>query len=184
MSLLRTTSVHDALDGLVHAARVAAVERDVPGAHARIVQAERTFAAHRAQEETHWLPLYTARCVPHPNATPTVLLRDHALIASLLAEAPTHGGLALVDLLEDLAGALEHHDQRERTHFKPALDAVLTPAERTRLLELHAASEQALDAPPSRVTTPWTPTPDAPVQAVRAGLLAGQPLPDTLEHVL
>lgn len=170
--LLRTLADHDELDVLVAEARRRLVAGDTEWALERLAVAERAFAAHRQEEEARWIPLFAARCAHHPNATPAVLLRDHRLIASLFAHVPLTDGLRRVDLLEDLAGALEHHTDRERAYFKPRLDAVVTPAERAALLRTHDLALLERSAPASRVEVPWSGTPETPIRAVREAVLA------------
>lgn len=159
LRVLDTLEVHRRLATHLHRARSAAALSQTATARMSADEAHVLFQRHRWVEETVWMPLYEARCDPPENARPRVLLRDHRLIADLFTAATRVDGLDLVDVLEDLAGALEHHDLREQTWFKPLLDAALTESESAALVQQHDEVLQAERTWPYASTTEWRPPP-------------------------
>lgn len=119
---------------------------------ARTAWALRTLSAslelHMRQEERLLLPAYAPLCAGLPaNAAPRVFEADHARIRALLAalEAPPVDAAAVLAQQRDLcllAGALEHHDLRERRWLKATLDAHV-PAPTRRAWIRHFLSEEA-----------------------------------------
>lgn len=185
MNLLATTAVHDELEHRLGRARAYAAFNQREAAIEEATLAWGLFEAHRLQEETFWFPLFDERCVPDPNCTTSILLRDHTLISGLFAEVSTRDGLELVDLLADLDGALEHHDARERRGFKGVLDAELTEDERFQLFRRHARAVQSPVIPTASASSDWEPTPVTTITPVRQRFLHHGdlgPLPDLPER--
>jgi hypothetical protein len=181
VNLLATTAVHDDLDHRVSRARQYAAFNQREAALEEAALGWGLFEAHRLQEETSWLPLFEERCTPDRNCTSAILLRDHALISGLFAEVTNRNGLALVDVLADLHGALDHHDVRERRGFKGMLDSKLTEDERMELFRRHARAVQSPTVPEIRPTSDWQPTARTAITPVRAAFMQhGElgPLPD------
>lgn len=115
---------------------------------------EARLRAHIRFEDEQLIPLFAARVQPAPIGCSQELLdAEHRKLERLLErcsnsterhlnEARTDPA-SLLRLIEDQRGlreVLEHHDQRERAAFFPALDATLSDSERASLLEasLHA----------------------------------------------
>ncbi len=127
---------------------------DAGSARASFAAFDALLRAHAAMEEEHLLPLFQARGLESPGCTVDILRGEHDKIRRLLdrarAQLPASAApippRQRVDLILDsrnLRELLEHHDQRERAGFFPALDAALSAAERAALYEICARSQSS-----------------------------------------
>lgn len=125
----------------------ALLDRDLDAARREIARFQAALLRHIGDEEDVLTPVYQAR-VPATFANKLELFEgDHLKLKQLTAacvrmtEALGQDGqplkrriLALLDDEKTLKHVLEHHDQRERNIFFPALDRVTSEAERHELL--------------------------------------------------
>lgn len=109
--------------------------------------------AHLRFEDEHLIPLFAARVQPPPRGCSAELLNaEHRKLEKLLTElGPAlqahlaerrEDPVALLQLLEQqrtLREVLEHHDQRERAAFFPALEEILDEEDREQLGRLRAS---------------------------------------------
>lgn len=118
--------------------------------------------AHAEAEERHLIPLFAARGLESTGCTAAILLADHAKLRRLLGESRARlaeGGAPLPPRarVETILGArmlielLEHHDQRERAAFFPALDRALDARQRA---ELYASCARSQASAASRPASP------------------------------
>ena len=119
---------------------------------------EARLRAHIAFEDAKLIPLFVERVQPQPTGCSRELLdAEHRKLERLLERCSNSAELhlqksrtdpaSLLRLIEDQRGlreVLEHHDQRERAAFFPALAATLSSEEQEALL---TASSQAHPAP-------------------------------------
>ena len=118
---------------------------------------EARLRAHIRFEDEQLIPLFAERVQPAPTGCSQELLdAEHRKLERLLErcsnsaerhlnEARTDPA-SLLHLIEDQRGlreVLEHHDQRERAAFFPALVAVLSSSERSALVEASHAAHPA-----------------------------------------
>ena len=145
--------LHQAMDALFWAHRVAVVSGDMAGALRELRRFAQQMARHIDLEETLVLPVYreTAPADGYPRGgAPDIFRRDHekilgdltrleALTEAAAAAEPGHprdlARLALLDAERKFVDLLSHHDHRERAHLYPRLEALLAPAEQVDLLE-------------------------------------------------
>ncbi len=125
---------------------------DAASSRGALARCTELLLAHAAAEDEHLIPLFVARGLETSGCTAEILGNDHRKLRKLLADLRAlvpEPGEALparqrVELVLGARGLLEllaHHDQRERTAFFPALDAALTPEERSALYALCARSQ-------------------------------------------
>jgi hypothetical protein len=170
---------HLDLDRAVQRAAGHAVRRRPANAARHLGWARELFEVHRRHEEDVLFPVYAERCRPPDNGSVRVLLADHERIAACFEVCDSAVGLALVDAIDDLAGALEHHDVRETRWFVPQVDTVLTHDERRAWIEPAAADLRRMPATPADQDEPPVdlqlpaPGPDR----WRAEILLGRPFP-------
>lgn len=119
---------------------------------------ENRLRAHIAFEDAELIPLFVERVQPQPTGCSRELLdAEHRKLERLLERCSSSAALhlqeartdpaSLLRLIENQRGlreVLEHHDQRERAAFFPALAARLSFEEREALLK---ASSQAHPSP-------------------------------------
>lgn len=117
-------------------------------ARALLLTLDKILRAHIRVEDERLIPVFVERCSPATGCTPEILRAEHRKLERLLGEAAagldealeddgTVAPGAVLDLIErerSLREVLEHHDQRERAAFFPALREVMTPAEQEALL--------------------------------------------------
>jgi len=127
---------------------------DARGARRGFEAFDGLLRAHAAMEEEHLLPLFAARGLESPGCTADILRGEHDKIRRLLERAraqlpPPAEPIAprlRVDLIfesRNLREVLEHHDQRERAGFFPALDAALGAEERAALYAICERSQSS-----------------------------------------
>lgn len=130
----------------------AVAEGEADEARARFGRFADRLIAHADAEEAHLIPLFVARGLETTGCTAAILQAEHAKLKRLLRESrqrlPRAGGaLPPRARVEFVLGAhmllevLEHHDQRERAAFFPALDAALDERERAALYAICARSQ-------------------------------------------
>jgi hypothetical protein len=135
-------------------AAVAAAPGPLRDAFARF---ESLLLAHAAMEDAHLIPSFVAHGLESAGCTAAILRTEHDKLRRHLASAraalPPDGSqltprarVAMVLGSHALRELLEHHDQRERAGFFPALDAAFAPAERARLYAICARSQSSAAA--------------------------------------
>lgn len=135
------------------------------GERAAAARAWTNFAAplraHAAMEEEMLLPLFCALGLESAGCSAAILRHEHAKILRLLAATeakldalapaiPPAQRVALILDAHPLLQLLEHHDQRERAGFFPALDAALDPAQGAALYASCVRSQSSAAARESR----------------------------------
>jgi len=154
---------------------------------------DRLLRTHADDEDRWLLPIYEERVPHHPaNATPKVLRDEHHKLRSLLIEAA--GALdgphiVLADILQRLAGVLEHHDAREHSSFKGQLDEVMTQAEKDDIIGRMFDRVAALGEPPPRPSVSRRPSEEPSATSAadalrehRESLLSAAPCEHTWAH--
>ncbi len=108
-------------------------------------------------EESLLLPHYREVQGLPPNAAPEIFEGDHRKVQDALEHtaitAAARDPVATQAALAALAGLLEHHDERERRWFVPALNAHLCDTVRVELLAQVAAEMEVLEGAEPPPTT-------------------------------
>jgi len=118
---------------------------------------ETRLRMHIRFEDERLIPLFAARVQPPPlGCSEELLLAEHRKLERLLDSCSVTARehleqratdpaalLALIEQQRMIREVLEHHDQRERAAFFPALDEVLQPDEKTALLQASIAAHPA-----------------------------------------
>lgn len=145
-SFTELLTIHDELTELFMRHQEALLQLDVPRARQGLTDYERALHAHMRVEEELLLPIYE-RAGRIPGGPPEFFLGEHQRMRefvtrfhSRLAELPADPAqlprrvIQLFDEEATYKALCDHHDQRERNLFFPALDRVTTEAERWELL--------------------------------------------------
>jgi hemerythrin-like domain-containing protein len=163
MDLAPIEAEHDriAADFSAHQqALVRAVGQASAGSDARSAwdRFETRLRAHIRFEDEQLIPLFSERVQPPPmGCTEELLLAEHRKLERLLDRcgeavrehleqraADPAALLALIEQQRMIREVLEHHDQRERAAFFPALHDCLLPDEKAALLQASLAAHPAV----------------------------------------
>lgn len=147
MSFQDLLQVHERLTELFLRHQEALIQLDIESAMERLELYRRELAAHMKAEEELLLPVYS-RAGAIPGGPPEFFTGEHQrmreflarLVAALQEMKTGRANLTrrVIKLFDDEAAfknLVDHHDQRERSIFFPALDRVTTEAERRELIE-------------------------------------------------
>ncbi len=147
MSFQDLLQVHERLTELFLRHQEALIQLDIESAMERLELYRRELAAHMKAEEELLLPVYS-RAGAIPGGPPGFFMGEHqrmreflARFAAALQEMKTGRAnltrrvIKLFDEEAAFKNLVDHHDQRERSIFFPALDRVTTEAERRELIE-------------------------------------------------
>jgi len=145
-SFTELLTIHDELNELFLRHQEALLQLDVPRAAVCLQDYERALHAHMRVEEQILLPIYE-RAGRIPGGPPEFFLGEHqrmrefvARFHNRLAELPGEPAqlprrvIQLFDEEATYKALCDHHDQRERNLFFPALDRVTSEEERAELL--------------------------------------------------
>lgn len=160
--------VHEHLSELFLQHQEALVKLDVETALDRLEVYRKELSAHMYVEEHLLLPVYE-RAGVIPGGPPEFFIGEHERMSRFLdrfGNAIEELRYDRTDLLRKVIAVLdeeaaykslvEHHDQRERNLFFPALDRVTTEAERSELIE-RCLKANGLDEEVTSSVTPFRP---------------------------
>lgn len=146
-SILDLAKYHEDLAELFFRHQKALLDGKVPAARAALQTYRKALARHILDEEELLMPVYKAKARITPGGDVRLFKGDHvnllksvdeydARMAGLDASKPDWPRqlLALLDEETRHKHILDHHDQRERSLFFPALDQALPENERAELL--------------------------------------------------
>ena len=146
---------HDTLNGLLEEHLHATVLGDLEAAREAWHAFAALLRAHADAEEALLMPRFSALRLATTGCSEALLHAEHDKLRALLArgdrrvnqsdarlDAATR--VAWVRACHVLLELLDHHDQRERVAFFPALDEALDPDERDTLLAAFRAREAAV----------------------------------------
>jgi len=146
MSFLEVLQVHEQLTELFLLHQESLLRLEIRPAQERLQAYERELAAHMKVEEELLLPVYR-RAGAIPGGPPEFFTGEHQRMREFLARfaealsamgaSPANLTRRVIKLLDEEAtfkNLCEHHDQRERNLFFPALDRVTTEGERRELI--------------------------------------------------
>lgn len=148
---------HPRLGGFLQAHLEAVAMGDLSGARARFHEFAALLFAHSQAEDEILLPAFAAAGLESNGCTVALLEKEHAKLRRLCGEAQERidaDGVGLdaatrvawVKALHMLGEVLEHHDERERAAFHPALDAGLPAMQAAELAARASAREAELEA--------------------------------------
>lgn len=140
---------HEEIEGRWEELWIAAPEVDADGFLAGLASLGSALRLHIDQEESTLLQAWDTWPDPPPNATATVLRRDHDLLLALLDDLEVRAAdrRARLGHLHRLREVVRHHDAREASSIKPALDDRLDGSVVASWLRRFEEEEDALPPP-------------------------------------